>query len=105
VPDKSKYKWCNNCHLSTFPGKLELSDGANKSSIEKKNVLSRRKHMPKTRQASQRRKLVSHMARKFLQMWLRLPLILKVNGQQAQLTLTQKKKGKNQERERKDFNG
>ena len=34
------------------------------------------------------------MARKFLQMWLRLPLILKVNGQQAQLTLTQKKKGK-----------
>jgi hypothetical protein len=45
------------------------------------------------------------MARKFLQMWLRLPLILKVNGQQAQLTLTQKKKGINQERERKDFTG
>jgi hypothetical protein len=75
-----------------------------KSSM-RKNVLSRRKHLPKTRQTSRRRKLVSHMARKFLQMWLRLPLILMVNGQQAQLTLTQKKKGKNQERERKDFNG
>jgi len=38
VSDKAKYKWCNNCHLSTFPGKLELSDGANKKFNEKKRL-------------------------------------------------------------------
>jgi hypothetical protein len=38
VPDKAMYKWCNNCHLSTFPGKLELTDGANKKFNEKKRL-------------------------------------------------------------------
>ena len=38
MSDKAKYKWCNNCHLSTFPGQLELSDGANKKFIEKKRL-------------------------------------------------------------------
>ena len=51
VPDTASYRWCNNCHQSTVPGSWYYLTVLTKSSM-RKNVLSRRKHMPKTRQAS-----------------------------------------------------
>ena len=63
VPDKASYRWCNNCHQSTVPGKLELTDGANKKFNEKKR-LKQKKQFAKDKAGKLKKKGVQSQGKK-----------------------------------------